>query len=260
MKIAIDFDGTIAEYIPYDSAEGGKGKYGPPVCGVNDALDYLMSSGHEIIIWSSRCHEERSLIIKYLDNHGIEYNWFPNYDMTKDPRKVVADVYVDDKALRFQNQWSEDFCEQIINFLPWWKKSKKRNEQEKDFDANREKAFQDLLENPPPIHDLSGDEYLEKKETVSESMTNAAELFFRKNKDYGDSYKRTGEIMTMIYPNGINLKTAEDFNQYNVLTIMIGKIVRYTNTKGSDVINHESVKDTLTDLGVYAFMLKDLQR
>jgi hypothetical protein len=88
---------------------------------------------------------------------------------------------------------------------------------------------------------------------VPAMLLEAADLYNHKNKMYGDSYKRTGELLTLLFPNGVSLRNASDYNRFSVLTLILGKITRYVNTweGGSD-------EDTLTDLSVYAMMLNEL--
>ena len=60
-------------------------------------------------------------------------------------------------------------------------------------------------------------------------------------------------LMCALFPNGIVLKTPEDHNRFGVLTMIASKLNRYCN-------NFESGghADSIHDLGVYAFMLEEL--
>lgn len=90
MVIAIDFDGTIttencfpniSELRPY----------------AKEAIRNLQATGHRCILWT--CREGRYLdeARAFLNENGIEmdgYNFSP-YELQS--RKIVADIYIDDK-------------------------------------------------------------------------------------------------------------------------------------------------------------------
>ena len=102
--IVIDFDDTICE---------GKGlEYGKPKRGVIEALEKIRKKGYKIIIHSVRSASywkregkdpkyQTELILEYLDSFHIPYD----YIFTGN--KPLALYYIDDKAIRFQDNWSE---------------------------------------------------------------------------------------------------------------------------------------------------------
>ena len=67
---------------------------------------------------------------------------------------------------------------------------------------------------------------------------------------YGHSYLVHGEIMKVLFPHGMELKTTEDFNRYGALSLIVTKLVRYCNKWDKP---HQ---DSIHDLGVYAFILE----
>jgi hypothetical protein len=89
--------------------------------------------------------------------------------------------------------------------------------------------------------------------TVPDMLMEAAKLYRQKNIMYGSSYKKTGELLKKLFPDGMTLKTASDYNRFSILTLIVGKIARYINCweGGND-------EDTMTDLAVYAIMLQEL--
>jgi hypothetical protein len=89
--------------------------------------------------------------------------------------------------------------------------------------------------------------------TVPDMLAEAAELYKTKNALYGNSYKKTGMLLKILFPEGIELKTIDDFNRFSIFTLILGKITRYNNHW-----NDTDVEDTLTDLSVYAMMLNEL--
>lgn len=89
------------------------------------------------------------------------------------------------------------------------------------------------------------------KKNVDELLKDAAELFTEKGKEYGDSYKRAGDIYSAFFQNGIELKTAEDFARFNTFSLCVMKMNRYAEnlTKGGHL-------DSAKDLSVYAAILE----
>lgn len=90
MVIACDFDGTITDKNVF-----------PQIGEIKDyaleAIHNLQAAGHKIVLWT--CREDYYLdeARKWLNNHGIDldcYNYSP-YQLQS--RKIVADVYIDDK-------------------------------------------------------------------------------------------------------------------------------------------------------------------
>ena len=90
MVIAIDFDGTIttencfpniSELRPY----------------VIQAIDNFQKAGHKCILWTCREGKYLDEARKFLNDNGIYmdgYNFSP-YQLQS--RKIVADIYIDDK-------------------------------------------------------------------------------------------------------------------------------------------------------------------
>lgn len=97
-----------------------------------------------------------------------------------------------------------------------------------------------------------------KKKIASDYMMDGAKLYKKKNKDYGDSYNQYGEVMSKLFPKGVVLKTVGDYNKFGVFSHILTKIIRYSNLFDKDA-KFESKNDTVKDLGVYSFMLLELE-
>ncbi len=111
-RIAVDFDGTIVDS-EFPTIKGLKS-------GAKESLWFLRRLGFRIIIWSCRtCHwdydryggspEQPTLerervkeMIAFLDTNGVEYDEVDDGSRGK----PSADYYIDDKAVRFDNNWA----------------------------------------------------------------------------------------------------------------------------------------------------------
>jgi hypothetical protein len=108
---------------------------------------------------------------------------------------------------------------------------------------------------------------LNDKKPLVDEFREAMDLVQKKNQDYGNAFERSGQIFKLLFPDGIELKTGDDFNEFSAINAIIGKLVRFSNLWNTDhnaglktttPPNFESILDTLGDLGNYAFILKNL--
>lgn len=106
-NICVDYDDTIAVRV-----------FGTvvPALGVIEALQRLRANGYKILIHSARAwekFEDRTERIdemrKLLDEWGVPYN-----EIWVGAGKPVAKAYIDDRAIRFDNNW-ESIVDSILN-------------------------------------------------------------------------------------------------------------------------------------------------
>ena len=101
MIIAVDFDGTIVEH-----EYPGIGKIKK---GAKEALLAFKERGHHIIIYTCRKGKEEAGAREWLIKNGIPFDELnepiEGYDLGT--RKIYADVYIDDRAVRFSNNWND---------------------------------------------------------------------------------------------------------------------------------------------------------
>ena len=90
--------------------------------------------------------------------------------------------------------------------------------------------------------------------TVPEILDDAKHTYEIRGAAYGDSADRVGPVLAALFPNGITLKTPEDFRRYNTLGMIVAKLTRYTTRPA---IGHI---DSIHDIGVYSFMLEAQDR
>lgn len=126
LTIAIDFDGTIVEH---RYPEIGRTR---PLA--FQTLKALQEKGHRLILWTYRSGNELEEAICFCRKHGIEFfavnKNYPDEILTEnDSRKILADIYIDDRNLGGIPSWGEIFgiiCpDEELEFLKkkksWWK-------------------------------------------------------------------------------------------------------------------------------------------
>lgn len=90
---------------------------------------------------------------------------------------------------------------------------------------------------------------------VPQLLRNAALIYEERNKAYGDAYKKQGKLLKSFFPDGIELKTVDDFNRFSIFCTISSKMLRYSNNIKTD--GHD---DSLTDISVYANMLLEIHK
>ena len=132
MIIAVDFDGTIAQY------DGWKGEdhFGEPIHGAVAGLNELKHLGHTIIIHT--CRPPSKGMVDYLKKHGIPFdriNVSPVDTRPRDlPHKLPADLYLDDKGMQFRGDWAKTvkLIKKYDNKKHEWSGDKITNDEELD--------------------------------------------------------------------------------------------------------------------------------
>jgi len=104
LRIAVDFDGTCVE-----ERYPGIGKEMP---GCIKSLMDLQLQGHTLILWTCRGGEPLKNAVNWLADRGIHFDWVNVNckaeidEWGNDPRKVAADIYIDDRVLGGFPGWS----------------------------------------------------------------------------------------------------------------------------------------------------------
>lgn len=89
-------------------------------------------------------------------------------------------------------------------------------------------------------------------EHAIERLEKALATYRERNAQYKDSFSRWGPVFAALFPDGITVRTPDDWNRLTTLGHIVDKLVRYT----TDFTNpHE---DSIHDLGVYAFILQGI--
>jgi len=104
LVIAIDFDGTIVEHrYPFI------GKVRPFAF---ETLEALQIKGHRLILWSHRAGNKLDEAVLFCSSHGIEFyavnkNYPEEVWDENESRKILADIYIDDRNLGGLPSWGE---------------------------------------------------------------------------------------------------------------------------------------------------------
>lgn len=94
---------------------------------------------------------------------------------------------------------------------------------------------------------------------LEEEFKQGMEVCCKKNKDYGNAKDKFGEVMAILFPQGITLSLKDTTNEFAIFTEILKKVMRFSNLwLKEDQKNFESIEDTLMDLGNYAFILKNM--
>lgn len=101
MRIAVDFDGTIVEH-RYP-------KIGPPIPFAIDTLLQLQKENHLLILWTVREDGLLQEAIDYCASKGLHFYAAnknnPEEDSSEAPRKLMADLFIDDRNLGGLPDW-----------------------------------------------------------------------------------------------------------------------------------------------------------
>lgn len=90
---------------------------------------------------------------------------------------------------------------------------------------------------------------------VPEMLREAADIYQQRNAIYGDNYKHAGEVLLGLFPRGVVIQTAEEFNRFHLINHMLGKLSRYCQN-----LKNGGHADSLDDLSVYAMMARECDR
>jgi hydroxymethylpyrimidine pyrophosphatase-like HAD family hydrolase len=137
MIIAVDFDGTIVEHA-YPAI-------GKELMFAFSTLKELQKQGHRLILWTYRAGKELDEAVEFCLQKGmVFYAVNKNYPEEKFDetisRKILADVYIDDRNIGGFLGWSEIW--QILNpQLKYEKPAYNRFEKEKNSENFFKKFF-----------------------------------------------------------------------------------------------------------------------
>ena len=97
MIIAIDFDGTITKEHKY-----------PEVGEIEErTIEVLkkLQQKHTICLWTCRKGKPLELAVQALKDRGVNIEWINDTPYSDDRRKIIADLYIDDRAFGGITDW-----------------------------------------------------------------------------------------------------------------------------------------------------------
>jgi hypothetical protein len=94
-----------------------------------------------------------------------------------------------------------------------------------------------------------------RSKTVPELLLTAAQTYDERSRVYGDTYKNFGGAIAAMFPNGLTVKSADDWNRLGVMVMAVGKLTRYAAQ-----FENGGHKDSAHDLINYAAMLEELTK
>ena len=116
--VAIDFDGTLAQYQGWVDASHTL----PPVPGAREFVAALMDEGYRVVVHTTR---NPDVVWEWLECHGFPglprtpEEWAaPARPLDVSRYKVPAMVYIDDRAHRFDGDWRK--AREAIEQKCWW--------------------------------------------------------------------------------------------------------------------------------------------
>lgn len=88
---------------------------------------------------------------------------------------------------------------------------------------------------------------------VVEKIEAALETAKDRSLIYGEGHFDTGRAMANLFPNGVTLRTDEDFARFMTFCLIMVKISRYAHN-----FSMGGHRDSIHDNGVYSFILEDI--
>tara|TARA_R110002012_G_scaffold50835_2_gene131491 strand:+ start:10943 stop:11293 length:351 start_codon:yes stop_codon:yes gene_type:complete len=107
LTIAVDFDGTLCQYAFPEIGEQTKDQVQ-----LVDHLIHMRENGHKLILWTNRGDSEEYPVLTeaicWCKERGLEFdavnrNLSTKKKLSGPSPKIMADVYLDDKALHVSN-------------------------------------------------------------------------------------------------------------------------------------------------------------
>ena len=92
---------------------------------------------------------------------------------------------------------------------------------------------------------------MKKKVSAADILAEMAKTYKQRNGQYKDNYVVVGQLMAVLFPTGVVLRTPSDFERWHLFELLVVKLTRYTQVG----LTH---RDSIHDLAVYSAMLEML--
>lgn len=210
--IAVDLDGTLAEYNGWK----GHSHIGAPVMTMINKVKKANAEGKQIWIFTARLADESQKMqeeIMLVIEKWCHVQGIVISGVTCIKHKFFKEFW-DDRAKGVSP--NTGLFETEVDFYA------------NDIGVKKEKPLQ--------THDI---------------LLEMAKTFEERNAVYGDNFKTVGKVLEIMFPNGVELKTADDYNRWHLFELMVVKFTRFTN---SGLTHQDSIHDT----AIYAAMVESL--
>ena len=87
----------------------------------------------------------------------------------------------------------------------------------------------------------------------SDILLKNVEIVKGKAKQYGNTYKKYGDFMKVLFPKGLIIQSKKEWERFGVFNMICHKLLRITNKLFGDIS-----LDNITDLCNYAAMLEKI--
>lgn len=123
LTLAVDFDGTIVENrFP---------EIGKPLLFAFESLKKLQEEGHRLILWTYRSGQKLDEAVEFCEKNGLKFyainKSYPEEEFDNTiSRKILADIFIDDRNLGGMKGWGEIYQSLTLNKPRNTKNEKKR--------------------------------------------------------------------------------------------------------------------------------------
>lgn len=123
LTLAVDFDGTIVENrFP---------QIGKPILFAFESLKKLQEEGHRLILWTYRSGQKLDEAVEFCEKNGLKFyainKSYPEEEFDDTiSRKILADIFIDDRNLGGMKGWGEIYQSLSLNKPKSTKNKKKR--------------------------------------------------------------------------------------------------------------------------------------
>lgn len=90
-----------------------------------------------------------------------------------------------------------------------------------------------------------------KVDLILEEM---AKTYRDRNAEYGSNWNLAAELMLLFFPEGITLKTKDDFIRFGILEHIVNKLTRFINSK---MTHADSVHDGAVYMAIMEALLRE---
>lgn len=139
--VCVDLDGTITHYEEWISED----HFGTPILGAKEAIETMKSWGWRVIIFTTRGNAEK--VSDFLKNSNIPFDEVnSNQKQPENAKggKILADIYIDDRAITFDGDWKK-VLSKAQEFAPW--EINKKEESDPGPDPEKNEAAITFLSN-----------------------------------------------------------------------------------------------------------------